>query len=145
MNLQYLPATQQDTEIIFGLSRDLIHRYEDLSAIAYDRVMDWVHRKIQENIHSYTCVYLDDQKAGYYRFIPEGDGMELDDLYILPQFQGRGIGTAVIAKCCEQTQLPIMLYVFTKNIRAIALYERMGFRIDRTVSPTRCIMIREKL
>lgn len=145
MNLQYLPATEQDIDTIFALSKALIHSYEDLSSIAYDSVMDWVSRKIRKNIFSYTCVYREGQKVGYYRLSPEGDCMELDDLYVLPPFRGQGIGSAVVTRCIEQTQLPIMLYVFTRNTRAIALYQRMGFRIDRAVSPTRCIMIRENL
>ena len=145
MDLQYLPATESDIEAIFQLSTDLIHRYEDLSSIDYDRVISWVRRKIQENILTYTCVYQDGQKVGYFRFVSQGDCMELDDLYILPDFQGQGIGKAVVAMCCAQTTLPVMLYVFTGNSRAIALYQRMGFRFDRTVSPTRCTMIRENL
>lgn len=145
MNLTFEPAAPQDADIIFQLGKDLIHRYEDLSAISYDRVMDWVRSKITDDIHSYTRVLLEGQTVGYYRFVPSKGMMELDDLYVLPPFQNQGIGTQIIHNCCDQTALPIMLYVFTKNTRALTLYERMGFRISRTVSSTRCIMIKEKL
>lgn len=145
MRLTFEPAVPQDADTIFQLSKDLIQRYEDLSAISYDRVTDWIHSKITNNIHSYTRVLLEEETAGYYRFVPSKGMMELDDLYILPPFQNQGIGTQIIRNCCNQSTLPIILYVFTENTRAMALYERMGFRISRTVSSTRCIMIREKL
>ena len=145
MRLQYLPATSSDIDIIYQQCEELILRYEDLSTIDCEKVLHWVRNKIIECIGSYTCVYLSGKKAGYFRFVPNNNNMELDDLYILPQFRGRGIGTTILQNCCLQTTQPIMLYVFTQNTRAITLYKRMGFHIQNNVSPTRCIMIRETL
>ena len=67
--------------------------------------------------------------------------LEIDDLYIFPEFQNQGIGTAVIRKCCE-SRLPVMLYVFTRNTGAFALYRRLGFRVTETIGNSRCIMVR---
>ena len=41
--------------------------------------------------------------------------MELSDLYILPKWQGKGMGTAILAHCIAQTNLPISLFVFIRN------------------------------
>ena len=68
--------------------------------------------------------------------------LELDDLYLYPAFQGRGIGTEVLEKSIAEADAPIFLYVFRANTRAIRLYERFGFRVTEEVSPTRCIMRR---
>ena len=73
------------------------------------------------------------------RFVPDGDRMELDDLYVLPAFRDRGVGTAVLRRCLACGK-PVFFYVFTQNTRAVALYEREGFRKIETVSPTRCLM-----
>ena len=143
MELTYAPAAPEDADLIFSLSKDLILRYEDLNAIDPEKVLRWVRRKIEENIGQYTCVLLESEKAGFFRFCPAGEMMELDDLYILPPFRSRGIGTAIIRKCCAGTGLPVMLYVFTGNTGALGLYRRLGFRVAETVSPTRCIMIKE--
>ena len=75
------------------------------------------------------------------RFMVSGEEMELDDYYIFPEFQGRGIGSAVLHHCCDIDK-PIMLYVFTGNHGAIALYRRFGFDISETVDTTRVIMRR---
>ena len=42
------PAGAEDAEAMFRLSRELINRYEDLTAIEYPRVLDWVRQTIAE-------------------------------------------------------------------------------------------------
>lgn len=143
MNLTYAPATQTDAPVIFTMSKALIDDYEIPETIDYDKVLGWVRRKIDTHITEYRCVYLDGQKAGYYRCCPGEGMMELDDLYILPEFRSRGIGTAIIQKCCAETDLPVMLYVFTRNTGAFALYRRLGFRVTREIGESRRVMVRQ--
>lgn len=143
MNLIYEQAGVADVEEIFTQCKNLIDRYEDIRQIEYDKVLAWVHGKIEENIHEYFRVSWEGQKVGYYRSHEAEDEVELDDLYIFPAFQNRGIGTAILRKCCGETTKPIFFYVFRKNVRAIALYERLGFRIVENIRNTRYIMRRE--
>lgn len=144
MNITYKKATAEDIEPVYELCRKLIHDYERLESIDYPKVMQWVRRKIENSIGEYTVICADEQKAGYYHFYKNEDGeFELDDLYVFPEFQGRGIGTAVIRRCCASVNAPVMLYVFIKNERAVALYERLGFKIAETVHNSRYIMRNE--
>ena len=145
MELTFQTAQVEDTETLFRLSRDLIDQYEDIQAIPYEGVLAWVRQKIQENIRSYTRIYADGRHAGFYRFVPNGEEMELDDLYIFPEFRNRGIGTRILQKCCRESDRTVMLYVFRRNVRAAALYERCGFHVRETVHNTRYIMVRENL
>lgn len=69
--------------------------------------------------------------------------MELDNFYIFPEFQKQGIGTQVLQKCIEESQRPIFLYVFQRNTGAVALYQRLGFRIVENIENSRYIMLRE--
>ena len=142
MKLEYTVAQNEDIEVIFSMSRELIDSYEDTGSIDYDKVIQWMRSKIEQHIGDYVCVFADGKKAGYYRFCPFDGRMELDDLYVLPEYRGKGIGSSVIRRCCGPTDLPVFLYVFSANRRAIALYERMGFQITQRVSPTRYIMER---
>ena len=51
---------------------------------------------------------------------------------ILPEYQGRGVGTRVIQSLIESTQREgreLELRVLKTNSRARALYERLGFRV----------------
>ena len=107
------------------------------------RAKDWVRHKLQSQIGGYTVILRDAGQVGYLHLIPS-EVYELDDLYILPEFRGQGIGTEVIRFCMEQSRQAgkgIFLYVFRENRRAISLYGRMGFRIWKTVGKTRLIMV----
>ena len=145
MELTFQTARQEDADLLFQFNRCLIDRYEDIQAIPYEGVLNWVRQKINENIETYTRIYADGRHAGFYRFIPNGDQMELDDLYIFPEFQNRGIGTRILEKCCRESDRPVMLYVFSRNTGAWKLYQRMGFEIRETIKNTRYIMVRENL
>ena len=145
MELSFGSAAQQDVDQIFRLNKELIDRYENVQAIPYDEVLAWVRRKIEKGIGSYTRIYADGLHAGFYRYVPNGEFMELDDLYIFPEFQSKGIGSRVIEKCCSETKLPVMLYAFIRNTGAWKLYQRLGFEIRETVQNSRYIMVRENL
>ena len=145
MELSFSPALPGDAETIFRFARELIQTYEDPNILDPDRAIQWTRRKIETHILQYTCVYADGEPAGFFRFCPCDNGMELDDLYILPQFRNRGIGSAVVTRCIRQSRCPIELYAFIQNTGAIRLYRRHGFEITQQVSPTRCILRREVL
>ncbi len=55
----------------------------------------------------------------------------LDQLFVAPSFQGRGIGKALLA--FARTQMPNEMWLRTpvENLRAIRWYEREGFRKER--------------
>lgn len=140
----YQTATKADIEPIFRLCKQLIADYEDLESIDYDKVLKWVHRKLEQSIEEYTAVYLGREKVGYYHFYQREDGeYEIDDLYVFPEYQNRGIGSEILQRCCSSVDAPVMLYVFVKNEKAISLYKRLGFEICQTVGETRYIMRKE--
>lgn len=143
MELEFVRADETDVAAICALAREHIETYEDLAAIDAEAVFAWMERKTRKRIGEYRRVTCLGETAGYFRAAPPENGrIELDDLYLYPPFQGRGIGTAILKKCIAEAPLPLYFYVFRRNVRAIALYEKLGFRIVGEVSPTRCIMQR---
>ena len=143
IQLRFCPASEVDIPTVFSMAKELVDTYEDVAAIDYCKVIRWMERKITDCIHSYTCVYAGDEKAAYFSLSMESGQGELDDLYVLPQFRGQGIGDAIVKHCIAQTDVPLYLYVFKGNAAAIKLYSCNGFRVAEDVSKTRMIMRRE--
>jgi ribosomal protein S18 acetylase RimI-like enzyme len=55
------------------------------------------------------------------------EGEMLQQLYILPGYQGRGIGSDLLALAKSRRPDGLRLYAFQRNTRARAFYERRGF------------------
>lgn len=120
------------------IPKDLIDKYEDIELVDYDKVLKWVYAKITNNIHEYNVIMNDGISVDYYHLSLEDGMMELDDLYIFDEYQNQGIGTYIINKILNEYD-DVFIYVFKKNINAIRLYERMGFRKTKDIK-TRIIM-----
>ncbi len=146
MNVSIKPAEAIDIEPLFELNKLLIEQYEDLSSIDLAEILAWVRRKLTKRISEYRVVWESGEKAGYYRLCDgEEDMLEIDDLYVLAPYRRLGIGTEIVRRCIAESERlvkPLMLYVFTKNTPAVRLYEKMGFVLKETVSPTRSILVR---
>jgi len=59
----------------------------------------------------------------------------INDVYVLPEFRGKGIGKKLIAKSLNRLKVEgvkaVRLTVLTKNEIAVKLYEKFGFKIYR--------------
>lgn len=146
MNITYGIAEESDVEIIYQLSKKLIDDYENIVDIDYEKVLSWIRQKIQSHIEEYTVILVNGKKVGFYRFYQnDDDKFEIDDLYIFPAFQNKGIGSKVIRKCCAEVDEPVMLYVFVKNNRAVSLYKKLGFEVVENIKDSRYIMLNNKM
>lgn len=145
MEIRLLPPQEVDIEEIYTFCKQLIEDYET-DPIPMEKVLTWCHRKIQQNLSEYRVFWINGQKVGYLRCCPPEDGvMELDDFYILEDFRGKGIGSAVLrqqAEQADQKSLDLRLYVFKKNEAAVRLYQRFGFHIVEEAGNSRWIMLR---
>ncbi len=144
MTLRFCPALPSDTKEILELNRQLIDRHEDLTAIDYDRVLNWVARNIETNLPHFRRILHGGNPVGYYCVTDSDKGTELDSFFVLPEYRSQGIGTEVLKHILNVAEGSVFLYVFRKNTRAIALYQRMGFEIAAEVGKTRYIMEHKK-
>lgn len=75
-------------------------------------------------------VHIESTCIGIVRFSYSESTTFLRDLQLMPEFQGKGIGTKCLALIIDhalnQTSAKLMLRVFSEN-PAIELYERKGF------------------
>ena len=140
MTVSFVPASQEDIPRIFQLNKELIHRYEDLTAIPCDKVLLWVEDNIHRQLSNFRRILVDGTHAGYFCLSPAEGKWELDSLFVFPEYRNRGIGTEVVRYCQKQAEGTLFLYVFKENTGALELYRRLGFRIAREARSTAYIM-----
>ena len=114
-----------DCDCIFHEMEKLVLTYEDLHTIDIDYVMNWMRKKVSNNMSWYHKVIYNHSIVGYYGI----SETELEDLYVLDGYRNKGFGSQImnIIQCEE-------LCVFKKNIGAIAFYERFDFKIKEEMN-----------
>ena len=138
MEINYKRCTKQDISKLYELSKRLIDTYENKN-VNYDFIYNWIFNKLNNEIHDYYQILYNDNHVGYIHIINE-DEIEIDDFYIFDEYQNKGIGTIVLNTLINQSTKNIFLYVFIKNMKAISLYERLGFKITENIKDSRYIM-----
>ena len=92
-------------------------------------------QRVLVSFDSARVILKDGDAIGLLKVVRESHHFHLIQIQLLPAFQGRGIGTAVITALqeeCSALDLPIVLRAYASN-RALALYSRLGFEIvDRS-------------
>jgi ribosomal protein S18 acetylase RimI-like enzyme len=108
----------------------------------YERVLEVLGMSWEEFAGSFRTlgqvygIYEDDDLAGFYWMELRGEALHLHGLILNEGFQGRGIGTRVLgnlaAEYRDQARY-IELGVDQTNTKAKALYERVGYRVVKTL------------
>ncbi len=130
-DLVIMDIDDYDCESIFLKMQQLVYAYEDVSTIDVGYVMQWMHKKVCTHKDWYRKIVHQHHIVGYYAV----NNNELEDFYILDDYQDKGIGAQVMDEYIEAN----VLCVFKKNLRAIAFYKRFGFEIAEEMN-TRYIM-----
>ncbi len=134
-------AGPEDAEGIFREAEKVIDTYEDFSHVDRTRALEWTRQNISMYISEYSRILYKNEHAGYIGSHIEDRKLYIDDLYLFPPFQNKGIGTYLIRQLIEQTNLDVVLHVFRNNTGAFALYRRLGFEIEAEYDRSRYLMI----
>lgn len=137
-DLKILPAVAADVPAIVALIRELAD-YEKLlhEVVATEEL---VHRALFGPRPVVECLIarLDGQSVGFALFFHNYStflarpGLYLEDLFVRPEYRGRGVGEALLrhlARLAVERECGRMEWsVLNWNKRAIEFYERMGAR-----------------
>jgi len=84
--------------------------------------------------HRFDMLYLDGALAGLIETIDEGDQLLIENVAVAPAFQGRGLGTHLMAQAEEVARAlgRGRVWLYTNKLFAvnIALYLKLGFKVD---------------
>ena len=137
MEFDLRPAEEADREFLYVLHcqtmRDVIDQ-----TWGWDEA--WQRRDFDRRFNEYlvSIIAFEGKEAGGLLLEWKPGSLYIHEIQLLPEYQGRGIGTAVVQKVIEQgarRKLPITLSVVPANQRAKSLYERLGFEVTGVESP----------
>lgn len=123
-------ATDADYAFLYDLHRATMKEYV-AQTWGWDEASQAAMFKDRFDPTHYQIIVVDGRDVGSLSVERRADALDLSNVWILPAYQGRGLGTAAISAILEQARadgLPVTLGVLKVN-PARRLYERLGFVI----------------
>lgn len=129
--LSFRKAHTSDSEFVFTVKKAAFREY-------VEQVWGW-DDNYQRELHNRRFAAQDvciiqfrGTDVGFLSTSSTPDTLKVNQLFILPEYQGKGIGSACLTRIIDNASLEqksVILQVLKVNTRAIALYQRLGFTI----------------
>jgi len=136
------PATAADYDWLWNLKRTTMRPYVELTWATWDdAIQERYFRAIYCSV-TVQIIVVGGRNAGLLHVEQEPGAIFLANIQVHPDFQNRGLGSAVIRSLLESArslQLPVRLQVLKVNTAAQRLYARLGF-IFSGETPTHQLM-----
>jgi len=136
-NIVVRPATTDDIEFMVHLFLQIRYQMSPLGeGIDVDAVVQGTRTATREQVQGKlpdsitNVIEVDGKRIGRLRVVRPGDEIMVAGLQILPSYQLRGIGSAVLNEVIGEAAarvVPVVLEVEKGNPRAEALYTNLGF------------------
>ena len=136
MEITLLRANIDDAEELHAMQveafKELLEKYQDFDTSPANESVEKVEARLQQDFTYYYFICIGQQKAGAIRVIDKKENeinKRISPIFILPEFQGKGIAQKAIRLCeeihgYENWELDTILQE-PKNCH---LYEKMGYR-----------------
>jgi ribosomal protein S18 acetylase RimI-like enzyme len=131
LNVTLRAATQDDSEFVFLVKKAALGKY-------VEQTWGW-EESFQRQFHDddyeprQTKIIVESGQDVGCMVVAETDTeFQLQEIYLQPQHQSRGIGSHLIRLLsaeAERQRKPVRLTVLKVNLRARQLYERLGFEV----------------
>jgi ribosomal protein S18 acetylase RimI-like enzyme len=128
------PAKAQDSEFAYGVKKTTLGEY-------VREVWGWDEEE-QRRLHQrrfasqdFQVIVVAGADAGILALSHDPDCLRVHQLLVLPEYQGKGVGTACMRRVLEDAagrRQPVRLQVLKMNHRAIGFYRRLGFKDTST-------------
>ena len=143
MNIDFVPAKTGDAAAIGALRQriwDTTYRGIYPDAVLDDFDFDWHQqrdlKKIADPSFTVYLINCDDEEIGYFAFQHTGSEVWLRSLYVLQEYQHRGIGKQAFAilkdYCKEKGTCRFVCNCSPHNENAMRFYRRMGGVVIKT-------------
>ena len=124
-------AHANDNEFVFAVKRAAFREYVEQVWGWDDGYQQELHKR-RFAAQDVCIIQLREVDIGFLAVSHTSDTLKVNQLFILPEYQGRGIGSACMTRIIDDANLeqkPVVLQVLKVNTRGIAFYQRLGFTI----------------
>ncbi len=129
-NYKLESASEKDIERIKKYKLNTIFEYaKDLDKEEVEKINDYVNEITPKQIFKYKNIVLNNIVIGSFLITKNENGLLLDEIFIDEQYRNKGIGTSIIKDIVSESNNNIYLWVYKENIKAINLYNKLGFNI----------------
>ena len=129
--LSFRKAHTSDSEFVFTVKKSAFREY-------VEQVWGW-DDDYQRELHNrrfaaqeVCIIQFRGTDAGFLATSSTADTLKVNQLFILPEYQGKGIGSACMTRIVDDASLEmksVALQVLKVNTRGITFYQRLGFSI----------------
>lgn len=123
-------ATPEDLDLCFEISRAAMRETVERAFGGWDDEYQRRHHAETFDPATHQLILADGRQAGVLAVEPRADYWWLSKLYLLPAFQGRGIGAAVAIQVLADAAAagqPVALQVLRANPAALRFWRRLGW------------------
>ena len=124
-------AQATDSDFVFTVKRAAFREYVEQIWGWDDTYQRELHNR-RFNSQYIRIIQFHGADVGFLSTSTKSNTFKVDQLYILPDYQGKGIGAACMRHIIDDASLeqkPVTLQVLKINTRATAFYQRLGFKI----------------
>ncbi len=129
-NLKLRKATPGDSEFAYQTKKAAFHEYAEKVRGWNEDEQRQLHQR-RFTAHDFRVIQVSGKDVGIIAMSRQSDCIDLHQLFILPEYQSRGIGEGammLIIKDADISKLPVRLRVLKVNPKALAFYQRLGFK-----------------
>lgn len=125
-------ATEHDSDFIYKLSETTMRRYVEATWGVWDD--DWQLARFTGYYQPerWRIIKVDSINGGAYETVLRENELFLARLYVLPEYQNKGIGSSIVKTLLARSKelgIPLTLDVLKSNTDAQRLYTRLNLRV----------------
>lgn len=129
--LKFRKAQATDSDFVFTVKKAAFREYVE-QVWGWDEVYQKELHNRRFTSQDLHIIQFNGTDVGFLSTSSTTDTLNVDQVYILPEYQGKGIGSACLRGIIDDAgleQKSVTLQVLKINTRATAFYQRLGFAI----------------
>lgn len=128
---QLIQATTEDADFFYEVKKTVLKEYIE-KIWGWNEDFQLQFHKDNYNFLTTSVIHCQGNPAGVVEIKENDSRIFICSLYLLPAYQGRGVGTDLIRNCISKASVAhknVELEVLKLNEHALRLYQRLGFII----------------